>query len=53
VSCAGVADLPALKWWELDRSGDDNQDHWLTDEGARIQMLKAAVAFVAKNNPPD
>lgn len=29
------------------------QDHWLTDETTRIQMLKASVDFVLKNNPPD
>jgi dipeptidyl aminopeptidase/acylaminoacyl peptidase len=125
VSYAGVADLPALEWWDLDRNGDDNemirywrtavkgddraapalgaisparhadaadapillihgkhdtvvpieqsrkmkgalegahkpvelielpgQDHWLSDEAARIQMLKASVEFVEKNNPP-
>ena len=28
------------------------QDHWLSDEATRIQMLKASVAFVLKNNPP-
>ena len=28
------------------------QDHWLTDEATRVQMLKASVAFVLKNNPP-
>jgi dipeptidyl aminopeptidase/acylaminoacyl peptidase len=28
------------------------QDHWLTDEPTRTQMLKAAVAFVEKHNPP-
>ncbi len=125
VSYAGVADLPDLRWWELDRSGNDNemvrywrtavkgeekggpalsaisparhadaadapillihgkddtvvpieqsrkmegalkaagkfvqlielagQDHWLTDEDTRIQMLKASVDFVEKHNPP-
>ena len=29
------------------------QDHWLTDEASRIQMLKASVAFVQANNPPN
>jgi len=28
-----------------------NEDHWLTREATRIQMLKAAVAFVEKHNP--
>ena len=30
-----------------------NEDHWLSREATRIQMLKAAVAFVEKYNPPD
>jgi dipeptidyl aminopeptidase/acylaminoacyl peptidase len=30
----------------------DNEDHWLSREPTRIQMLKAAVAFVEKYNPP-
>jgi dipeptidyl aminopeptidase/acylaminoacyl peptidase len=29
------------------------QDHDLSDEATRIQMLKASVAFVEKNNPPN
>ena len=28
------------------------QDHWLTDEATRIEMLKATVEFLLKNNPP-
>ncbi|HEY2660134.1 MAG TPA: S9 family peptidase [Caulobacteraceae bacterium] len=28
-------------------------DHWLLHEDARVAMLKASVAFVLKNNPPD
>jgi len=28
-----------------------NEDHWLSREETRIEMLKAAVAFVEKNNP--
>jgi dipeptidyl aminopeptidase/acylaminoacyl peptidase len=31
----------------------NNEDHWLSREDTRIQMLKAAVAFVEKNNPPN
>ena len=31
----------------------DGQDHWLTQEGARVQMLQATVAFVQKYDPPD
>ena len=29
------------------------QDHWLTDETTRVQMLKASIEFVMKNNPPN
>ncbi len=29
----------------------DNEDHWLSREETRIEMLKAAVAFVEKYNP--
>ena len=29
------------------------QDHWLTNEDGRVQMLKAAVDFVLKNDPPN
>ena len=29
----------------------ENEDHWLSREATRVQMLKAAVAFVEKNNP--
>jgi dienelactone hydrolase len=28
-------------------------DHWLLQEASRVAMLKASVAFVIKNNPPD
>jgi len=28
-------------------------DHWMLHEDARVAMLKASVAFVMKNNPPD
>ena len=28
-------------------------DHWLLDESSRVAMVKASVAFVMKNNPPD
>jgi dipeptidyl aminopeptidase/acylaminoacyl peptidase len=31
----------------------DNEDHWLSREETRIQMLTAAVAFVQKHNPAD
>lgn len=31
----------------------DGEDHWLSREETRITMLKAAVAFVEKYNPPD
>ena len=30
-----------------------NEDHWLSREETRIEMLKAAVAFVEKYNPPN
>jgi len=30
----------------------DNEDHWLSREETRIAMLKSAVAFVEKYNPP-
>jgi len=29
----------------------DNEDHWLSREETRVQMLTAAVAFVQKHNP--
>ena len=29
------------------------EDHWLSREATRTQMLQAAVAFVEKNDPPD
>lgn len=29
------------------------EDHWLSREATRIQMLKATIDFVEKNNPPD
>ena len=31
----------------------DNEDHWLSREQTRMEMLKAAVAFVEKYNPPN
>jgi dipeptidyl aminopeptidase/acylaminoacyl peptidase len=31
----------------------DNEDHWLSREETRIVMLKSAVAFVEKYNPPN
>ncbi|HYE47470.1 MAG TPA: S9 family peptidase [Caulobacter sp.] len=31
----------------------DGGDHWLTDEASRTAMLKAALAFLEKHNPPD
>jgi dipeptidyl aminopeptidase/acylaminoacyl peptidase len=31
----------------------DHEDHWLSREASRTQMLKSAIAFVEKNNPPD
>ena len=31
----------------------DGQDHWLSDEASRIQMLKAAVDFVQARDPAD
>jgi dipeptidyl aminopeptidase/acylaminoacyl peptidase len=31
----------------------DNEDHWLSREETRIAMLKSAVAFVEKYNPPN
>lgn len=31
----------------------DNEDHWLSREATRVQMLTAAVAFVQKHNPAD
>lgn len=30
----------------------DKEDHWLSRENTRIQMLKAADAFIEKYNPP-
>jgi dipeptidyl aminopeptidase/acylaminoacyl peptidase len=30
----------------------DGEDHWLSGEATRVEMLKAAVEFVKKNNPP-
>jgi dipeptidyl aminopeptidase/acylaminoacyl peptidase len=30
-----------------------NEDHWLSRENTRITMLKSAVSFVEKYNPPD
>jgi dipeptidyl aminopeptidase/acylaminoacyl peptidase len=29
-----------------------SEDHWLSREATRMQMLQATVAFVEKNNPP-
>jgi len=29
----------------------NNEDHWLSREETRVQMLTAAVAFVQKHNP--
>ncbi|KKC26280.1 alpha/beta hydrolase family protein [Sphingomonas sp. SRS2] len=29
------------------------EDHWLSRSGTRLTMLKAAVGFVEKHNPPD
>jgi dipeptidyl aminopeptidase/acylaminoacyl peptidase len=31
----------------------DGEDHWLSRSETRLAMLKAAVAFVEKHNPPD
>jgi dipeptidyl aminopeptidase/acylaminoacyl peptidase len=31
----------------------EGEDHWLSRSETRLQMLKAVVAFVEKNNPPD
>ena len=31
----------------------DGEDHWLSKSDTRLKMLKAAVAFVEKHNPPD
>ena len=31
----------------------NNEDHWLSREETRMEMLKAAVAFVEKYNPPN
>lgn len=30
----------------------DGEDHWLSREATRVTMLKSAVAFVEKHNPP-
>jgi dipeptidyl aminopeptidase/acylaminoacyl peptidase len=30
-----------------------NEDHWLSREATRVEMLNAAVAFVVKNDPPN
>jgi dipeptidyl aminopeptidase/acylaminoacyl peptidase len=29
-----------------------NEDHWLSREETRLQILQATVAFLEKNNPP-
>jgi dipeptidyl aminopeptidase/acylaminoacyl peptidase len=31
----------------------DGDDHWLSRAKTRVEMLKAAVAFVKANDPPD
>ena len=31
----------------------DGEDHWLSRGATRLAMLKAAVAFLEKNNPPN
>jgi len=31
----------------------DGEDHWLSRSATRLQMLKAWIAFIEKNNPPD
>ena len=31
----------------------DSTDHWLTRGETRIGMLKATMAFIEKNNPPN
>ena len=31
----------------------DGEDHWLSKSDTRLKMLKAAVTFVEKHNPPD
>jgi dipeptidyl aminopeptidase/acylaminoacyl peptidase len=31
----------------------DGEDHWLTSGATRLKMLKATMAFVEKNNPPN
>jgi dipeptidyl aminopeptidase/acylaminoacyl peptidase len=31
----------------------DGEDHWLSRSETRLRMLKAMIAFVEKNNPPD
>jgi dipeptidyl aminopeptidase/acylaminoacyl peptidase len=31
----------------------DGTDHWLTRGDTRLEMLKATVAFLEKNNPPN
>jgi dienelactone hydrolase len=31
----------------------EGEDHWLTSGATRLQMLKATMAFVEKNNPPN
>jgi dipeptidyl aminopeptidase/acylaminoacyl peptidase len=30
----------------------DGEDHWLSKSETRLAMLKAALAFVEKHNPP-
>ena len=31
----------------------DGEDHWLSNSATRLEMLKAAVGFVEKHNPPE
>ena len=31
----------------------DREDHWLSRSATRLQMLKASVEFLKRNNPPD
>lgn len=30
----------------------DGEDHWLSREATRVQMLQATVTFLEKYNPP-
>ncbi|MEI9984600.1 MAG: hypothetical protein WDN69_16180 [Aliidongia sp.] len=29
------------------------EDHWLSRQATRIQMLQESIAFIEKNNPPN